>query len=291
MTRRPAPLLLIALLGLLAACGSRQRTSALDECLAREGQHANDKRLLPACVQTEEGVMATDAEYIAGVVDCELGWLATSPAALMAQAVAARTYLAAFFDRKGERAKVPIGPHFQCWRPAAHDRSKQAALATVDTVMFYGQQIINGNYVAGARTLKADCTADAPKKNGYRFASWTAMRDRYFKARKRGRRRPFKGVYWTELLITRNEGRSGDAVEGTPFASPGPRNRGALGQYAASCLGESGYDSQRILRYFYGDDIAFSFPLPDAQPIRDIHDPIEESLPPLEIPALSYRAP
>lgn len=286
-------LTLFSLLACLAACGSRRpQSSALDDCLAREAEpDPTVQRLLPACVSTAKGVMATDSEYIAGVVDCELGWLADEPAALMAQAVAARTYLAAFFDRKGERAKVPIGPHFQCWRRAAHTRSRQAALATVDTVMFYGANIINGNYVAGARKLKNDCTADAPKKNGYRYASWNSMRDRYMRARERGRRRPFKGVYWTELLITRNEGRTGAAVEGTPFASPGPKNRGALGQYAATCLAESGYDTGRILRYFYGDDIAFSVPLPDGERFEHGVPPLEEALPPLEIPALSYQAP
>lgn len=285
----PALLLLPALL--MIGCGSGRRQASidtLDACIAKESA-PGEVRLLPACIATAEGVMATDSEYIAGVVDCELGWFARSPAALMAQAVAARTYLAAYLDRKGEKATVPIGPHFQCWRPTAHARSRQAALATADTVMYFGRQIINGNYVAGARKLNDDCTADLPKKSGYSFDSWNAMRRRYMKARKRGKRRPFRGVYWTELLITRNEGRTGKAVEGTPFASPGPKNRGALGQYAASCLADSGYDTGRILRYFYGEDVALSLPLPDSSPFKH-GAPLEEALPELEIPALEIPA-
>jgi hypothetical protein len=285
---RAVPILIVLSTLLLVACGGRRQSvqSALDECIS-ETQIPGESRLLPVCVATEKGVMTTDSEYISGVVDCELGWFAKKPAALMAQAVAARTYLAAFFDRKGETATVPIGPHFQCWRPTAHERSRQAAMATVDTVMYYDRQIINGNYVAGARQLKEDCTADKPKKSGYDYTSWNAMRNRYLKARERGRRRPFKGEYWTELLITRNEGRTGDAVEGTPFASPGPRNRGALGQYAASCLADSGYSTDRILRYFYGDDVALSQPLPDADPLEKGLPPLEEELPELDIPAFS----
>lgn len=298
-----ALLLLPALLMIGCGSGRRQASVAtLDACIAKEST-PGEARLVPACVATAKGVMVTDSEYIAGVVDCELGWFARSPAALMAQAVAARTYLAAFLDRKGEKAKVPIGPHFQCWRPAAHARSREAAVATADTVMYFGREIINGNYVAGARTLNDDCTADHPEKSGYSFDSWNAMRRRYDKARKRGKRRPFKGVYWTELLITRNEGRTGEAVQGTPFASPGPKNRGALGQYAASCLADSGYDTGRILRYFYGEDVAVSLPLPDASPPPATPKPgapLEDALPELQIPdmqaseltipALSYRS-
>ena len=304
----PSPVWLLLPALLMIGCGSGRRQSSasvatLDACIAKEST-PGEVRLLPACVATAKGVMVTDSEYIAGVVDCELGWFARSPAALMAQAVAARTYLAAFLDRKGEKATVPIGPHFQCWRPTAHARSRQAALATSDTVMYFGREIINGNYVAGARQLNEDCTADIPEKSGYDYASWNTMRRRYMQARERGKRRPFKGVYWTELLITRNEGRSGEAVEGTPFASPGPKNRGALGQYAASCLADSGYDTEKILRYFYGEDVAVSLPLPDAQPPKRVTPqpgaPLEEALPELEIPdlqaseltlpALSYRA-
>ena len=77
-----------------------------------------------------------------------------------------------------------------------------------------------------------------------------------------------------------------------------------MGQYAASCLADSGYDTEKILRYFYGEDVAVSLPLPDTQPPKRVIPkpgaPLEEALPELEIPdlqaselklpALSYRA-
>ncbi|MCB9548798.1 MAG: hypothetical protein H6706_23585 [Myxococcales bacterium] len=277
--RTPALLLIGALLG-LGGCGG-PRVTALDTCIAEHGDAAT-ARILPVCVNTEEGPMPTDGEYIAGVVECELGWLAKYPAALMAQAVAARTYLAAYLDRKGPRAEVPIGAHFQCWRHPTKDRSRIAAEATSDIVLHYQATLINGNYVSGARKLGDDCTALPPTESGYRHRSWEQMRDDYLAWRARGKRRPYSGIYWTEVLVTRNAGRSGEAVEGTLFASPGPKNRGALGQYAAACLAEKGYDTQAILKYFYGEDIAFSRALPDVEPAG--LSPLEEDLPELDIP-------
>lgn len=272
----------IALLSLLlGACGAPPRPTSLQQCVERHADEAADT-LLPVCVNTEEGPMATDEEYIAGVVECELGWLAKYPAALMAQAVAARTYLASFLDRKGLEAEVPIGAHFQCWRKPELPRSKRAARETSGIVLHHKTELINGNFVAGAKALEDDCRPRPPKENGYRDPSWEKMRDRYNAARAQGKRKPFSGVYWTELLVTRNEGRAGEAVAGTPFASPGPKNRGALGQYAAACLADKGYDTARILRYFYGEDIDFSKPLPDVE-IYELN-PLEEDLPELLIP-------
>lgn len=281
--RRFSPAWVLSLVALLcAACGSRApQPSSLQQCMALHAEEAaND--LLPVCVNTQEGPMATDEEYIAGVVECELGWLARYPAALMAQAVAARTYLASYLDRAGLEAEVPIGAHFQCWRKPELARSRRAARETAGIVLHYQAQLINGNFVAGARTVEGECKPRPPREQGYTDPTWEKMRERYLKARARGERKPFRGVYWTELLVTRNEGRTGDEVAGTLFASPGPRNRGALGQYAAACLADQGYDTARILRYFYGEDIAFSRPLPDTE-LYELN-PFEEDLPELIIP-------
>src|SRR5688572_10641831 len=85
---------------------------------------------LPAVVFTDRGFMLTEDEYLPGVVDCEIAHYTESPAALEAQAIAARTYLARHLSLRGALAVVPIGPHFQCWRQPVHDRSRAAVEAT-----------------------------------------------------------------------------------------------------------------------------------------------------------------
>jgi peptidoglycan hydrolase-like amidase len=64
--------------------------------------------------------------------------------------------------------------------------------------------------------------------------------------------------------VTFNEGKTGDAVLQSDLdwiceASPGnPYNRGCLGQIQADELARRGYDSARILRHFYGEDITIA---------------------------------
>lgn len=214
--------------------------------------------LLPYCVQTERGAMQTEATYIAGVVSCEIAGVTQASAALEAQAIAARTYLYRYLLRRGDAAVVPIGPRFQCWRAPRSAREVEAATRTADLVLHYDGTPITGNYVSGAAKLRADCTAQSPRANGYREATWDRVRERYVEARDARRRRPFSGVSWTEVVVTRNEGRSGDDVVGTPMAGEGDQNRGAFGQYAAICLAGRGYDTAAILAYFYGADISIS---------------------------------
>lgn len=207
--------------------------------------------------------MPVEEVYIAGVVQCELAPLTDAHAALEALAVVARTYLGRYLERKGPDAEVPIGPRFQCWAPPERTRSLDAARHTAGTVLHVDGALIDANYVSGARKLSIDCKPLPPKAQGYRgYASWDAMRDEYRRRRRARIRARFGGVSWTEVVVTRNEGRRGEQVQPTPMAPPRATNRGAFAQYAAVCLAENlGYETADILRYFFGDDIGFNRPL------------------------------
>lgn len=248
----------------LSACGSAPAVGyrTMGECTAHTLPSPGER--VPACIETAEGVMPVESVYIAGVVQCELAPLTDADAALEAQAIAARTYLARFLERKGFGAVVPIGPRFQCWKPVRHPRAAAAAANTAGTVLQVGDgSLLDANYVSGARKLSIDCDALPPAEQGYRgYASWDAMRAEYLRRRRAGSRARFEGVSWTEVVVTRNEGRRGPAVIPTPMAPARATNRGAFGQYASVCLAENlGYETGDILRFFFGDDIGFSRPL------------------------------
>lgn len=277
---QPVARLLIALAivlthAVLIGCGGPPvRYDLLGDCTDETEPSPGDH--VPPCIKTAEGIMAVESTYIAGVVQCELAGLTSVGAALEAQAIAARTYLAGFLARRGPDAEVPIGPRFQCWRSPTHARSRSAAVHTAGVVMLTDAALINSNYVSGARRMTFDCKPKSPAANGYDgYRSWAQMRKVDRARRDRGDRTRFKGYSWTEIWVTRNEGRSGDAVQPTPMAPKRKTNRGAFGQYAAVCLAENmGYETADILRYFFGDDVGFSRPLV----------PVEESLDPGEAP-------
>src|SRR5688572_22094244 len=62
---------------------------------------------LPPVVVTDWGLMDTEREYLPGVVDCEIAHYTSNQAALQAQAIAARTYLARYLSVRGVAARVP----------------------------------------------------------------------------------------------------------------------------------------------------------------------------------------
>ncbi|MCA9541261.1 MAG: hypothetical protein KC620_20310 [Myxococcales bacterium] len=249
----------------LGACGGPPSFGSLAECRARHAPSPDDG--LPGCIKTDAGVMPIEPTYIAGVVQCELAGLTDAGAALEAQAVAARTYLAGHLERKGDDARVRTSPRFQCWKNPTHARSLDAAQQTAGVVLRYDGALIGANYVAGARSLTIDCLPKSPSVNGYDYPTWAAMRRVYQQHRRAGKRIPFGGVSWTEVVVTRNEGRRGADVAPTPMAGRVASNRGAFGQHAAVCLAENlGYETADILRFFYGDDIEFSRPLAPVDP-------------------------
>ncbi len=283
-------LLFAAITALLCACGStparkpRVQTSTKTQTTARKNTTPAKETPLPAkqesdlerciggrtrdtymplCIVTDKGVLDTEKEYLPGVLACEMGTLTKRAAALEAQVIAARTFLAGFLGRRGETAQVPIGPHFQCWKAGAGPEAKAAAQNTEDLLLHRGGNLLRANYVSGTR-VDAVCKPQSPKKSGYRkYKTWQAMASYWKRQRARGKKRIFKGTYWTEIHVTRNEGKTGNKVQGTLLAPEDAANRGALGQWASICLAENmGYSTMDILHYFYGDDISLSQPPP-----------------------------
>ena len=263
------PLVVVALVIAVSGCSSQQLPEAAFGIQTYDLGDMAEPVALPQCVNTKYGCLELESVYIAGVVDCELGRLSDAGAALEAQAIAARTYLARYLSRVGPDATVRTNATFQCWKKVTKARSVQAALATDGVVMMIDDDtVINANYVSGTPRLKVDCTPKSPAESGYAdYKTWGAVLDGYLADKKARRKRRFSGIAWTEVVVTRNEGRIGDAVQPTPMASKGPPNRGALSQYTAVCLAERmGYETMDILKYFYGDDVRLS---------RRLADPLE----------------
>jgi hypothetical protein len=212
---------------------------------------------------TKHGCLELDSVYIAGVVQCEVGGITDSGAALEAQAIAARTYLANRLSKRKVRKKVDITARFQCWREPKARRVIEAAKITKGILMLHNGTPINANYVSGTRHLSFDCKPKSPAVSGYSYADWASMRAEYVRRKAARRRIQFGGTDWTEVVVTRNEGRTGKTVDGTPMNGRNSTNRGALSQRGAVCLAENfGYETLPILRYFYGDDFKLSAPLP-----------------------------
>jgi Stage II sporulation protein len=208
---------------------------------------------LPVEVTTALGKMNLEGEYLPGVVDCEIAYFTEDADALGAQAIAARTYVARFLALRGADATVPIGPHFQCWRPVVYERSREAVDRTRGMVIRHDGTLITGNYAAGARARNAKCEPLSPKLHGLPHATWTGVKRAYEKGTR------FAGAYWTEIFVTSNAGRRGRDVTATTLGSNTPENRGGLGQHAAICLAERwGATTEKILRHFYGEDIVVS---------------------------------
>ncbi len=245
---------------LLTGCGAATNGVTLDDCRARFATGPRTA-FMPVCVDTTRGAMRVEAEYVPGVVECELGGAGNAPAALEAQAIAARTYLATFLERQGEDAVVPTTPRFQCWKPGARQAAIEAARRTEDVVAHRAGALISANYAAGTRRLADDCTPLPPADSGYDFETWEAMRADFEAARRAGEWPSYGGTDWTEVLVTRNDGLEGEKVRPTPLAGRVAANRGALGQNTAVCLARrAAHDTRAILRYFYGADLELSAP-------------------------------
>lgn len=222
-------------------------------------------KLLPDCVNTPSGCLKLDDEYIAGVVQCEVAGITDAGAALEAQAIAARTYLASYYYRHPKGGKVDVTARFQCWRQPKTVRVLEAARATRGIIMLSGRSPLYSNYVAGTKHLSFDCKPSLPSVSDYAYQDWQSMRSEYRRRRANKERRRFKGTDWTELFVTRNEGREKGAIEPTVMSRPGTRNHGALSQRAAICLAENlGYETLQILKYFYGESFSLSAAIPDS---------------------------
>ncbi|MGB0648453.1 MAG: SpoIID/LytB domain-containing protein, partial [Bradymonadia bacterium] len=169
----------------LMACGGAGPIQSQGERNEDSFQDGVPSGTLPRTIVTDKGTLSVEEDYIPGVVACEIGRRFWGGAAMEAQAIAARTYLARYLERtKGEKV-IPIGPRFQCWKRTNDDRVRQAALATANQVLRYKGALITGNYVAGTPHLTAGCDPLPPSEAGYTPSTWTLMLEKYREGRKK----------------------------------------------------------------------------------------------------------
>ncbi len=192
------------------------------------------QKLSSFCTVQIEGHGAVDVEedYLPNVVACENG---NAPMeALKAQAVAARTYAAFQADAGAEPLADSEGDQvYSCDYAEVEQRHIDAVEATAGEVLVRGDRLIAGFYVAGAEPSSSSCEAQPGDSD----------------------------IHDTEQFVTYNEGSTGGNVEPTSLGHPdNPGNRGAKSQNGASCLADSGWDYERILRFYYGDDARSKIP-------------------------------
>ncbi|MCS6797506.1 MAG: hypothetical protein NZ898_03065 [Myxococcota bacterium] len=179
------------------------------------------------CTATVEGIGEVDVEsdYLPRVVQCENG--AAADAALQVQAIAARSYLYYKLERSGSITDGTSDQVYSCGRPPS-ERHYAAVRATSGLVLRFRGSQVAAFYVAGALQSPPDCRGgtDDPTR--------------------------------TERFVTYNEGRRGDDVIQTSLGWVHPSNhanRGCMSQNGSHCLAQMGWDAERILRFYYGEDI------------------------------------
>jgi hypothetical protein len=211
----------VVAVALSPSCGEPSTTTRSDRLTA----------YCEATVDTAGGrvVVDTETDYLPRVVACENGNAA--PAALEAQAIAARSYLYYRLDRTGSIGDGQSDQVYTCGR-APGPAHVAAARATSGIVLQYPEADatqVAAFYVAGA-------LQDGPPCRG-------------------GTSDPTN----TERYVTYNEGQSGGDVIQTTLGLVDPANlanRGCMSQNGSDCLADAGYDVRAILRFYYGDDIA-----------------------------------
>ncbi len=178
---------------------------------------------------TGVGLLQLEEDYLPHVVNCENGGAGLE--ALKAQAIAARSVAYYGIATKGEICDGQGCQVYSCGRePGALVR--EAVRATAGLYLAYDSMLTYGFYVDGDRnTAPPTCVGAA-----------SAPREKY---------------------VTYNEGKSGAGVAMTtlgyiPAGQPiFGQNRGCMSQWGARCLeSQRGYDYERILRFYYGEDIA-----------------------------------
>lgn len=173
------------------------------------------------------GIVDVETDYLPHVVNCENG--GADFAALQAQAVAARTYLYYKLARQGSIGDGQGDQVFSCGREPGQNH-RDAVSSTAGQVLRYQGTTIAAFYVAGAIPSTDDCHPAG------------------------GDRDPTGTEHW----VTYNEGRAGDAIDQTHlgWVDPGNlANRGCQSQNGANCLSQHGYTYDRILHFYYGEDV------------------------------------
>ena len=212
-----------------------------------------------------------DGEYLPRVVEQEIAGVTDLPAALQAQAVAARTYLARGMQDSGygktKSNPVPCGTSFQACASSSSASARAAVSATRGVVMTYGGKLTNANFDSGCSLLD-DGSPRPPNELGSPYASWETIRSLI----RNGTSivtatRGLNDFDYTEVYVTTNDGKTGASVAGTLQASVSATNRGAMGQIKAVWLAKyRGWNYARILRYFYGADLELGASAPPPPP-------------------------
>jgi len=181
-----------------------------------------------ATVITPTGAVTVDVEtdYLPHVVQCENG--AAAPAALEAQAVAARSFL--YYRLAAGDGTIGDGQGDQVYTCGKTPGPEHAAAvrATSGLVLRYRDTQLAAFYVAGALQQGPECVGGIEDPTG------------------------------TEVWVTYNDGKSGDDVTQTQLGFVDPSNhanRGCLSQNGSDCLAGQGRDVVGILRFYYGADI------------------------------------
>ena len=174
------------------------------------------------------GAVDVEEDYLPSVVACENP---NAPLeALKAQAIAARTY-AQFITEDERRALHPTTRDqvYGCSNSPT-ELHRQAVRETAGMVLTHNNRVSVGVSVAGAVPPSGQ---NCRGTGGDDYSN-------------------------TEHHVTYNEGRVGAGITPAthPMGNPShPANRGVKSQNGASCLADQGWDYERILRYYYGDDI------------------------------------
>ncbi|MFW5966141.1 MAG: N-acetylmuramoyl-L-alanine amidase [Persicimonas sp.] len=185
---------------------------------------------LEAMCQVEvegHGTLDLEEEYLAQVVQCENPHAPFE--ALKAQAIAARGYAKYFGEVEGGGRALAADTDDQmyaCGDPPSED-VKRAVRETAGVVPTHNDKVIAPFYVAGAVDSDPNtCQGGVDDPTN------------------------------TEHYVTYNQHKVGSQVTPSSLGwEESPANRGALSQNGSSCLAEKGWDHERILRYYYGDDV------------------------------------
>jgi len=225
------PLALVVLsTALLVACAEDPEPGPAPE------YEVSQKPLQAYCQANVEGYGMVDMEtdYLPRVIRCENG---SAPLeALKAQAVAARGYAYYKMSTSGSLAPDTSDQKYDC----AGDPSQihyDAVAATAGQYVEYQGTIVASFYVAGAIPGNRSTCVAVSGDNDYSN---------------------------TEHYVTYNEGKYWDPTGGQAKAEQttlgwvndgNHANRGCKSQNGAACLAEAGWGHERILRFYYGENI------------------------------------
>lgn len=192
---------------------------------------------VPESIVVEERGALPFEEYIARVVTGERPPGAREPQALMALAMAARSYAVWMMVHEGwgTAAKpMPNSQREQVFAAQAAPVCTRAAQATRGGLVLHDGKVVLCFHVAGA-IWRPGASSGAQGSDPMH----------------------------TERDVTYNQGRVGGDVHPTPLGSfAAPDNRGCLSQNGAVALAQQGAVWPQILRFFYGRDISFTIPSP-----------------------------